>query len=64
MRNVSQVIGRKGNRVVSVPREAPVLEAIRVMAEHHIGAVLVMDGGQLIGIASEPLMVALSHLAR
>jgi CBS domain-containing protein len=53
MRNVSQIIGRKGSRVVSVTREAPVLEAIRVMAEHHIGAVLVMEGGQLIGIASE-----------
>ena len=53
MRNVSQIIGRKGARVVSVSREAPVLEAIRVMAEHHIGAVLVMEGGQLIGIASE-----------
>jgi CBS domain-containing protein len=53
MRNVSQIIGRKGSRVVSVSREAPVLEAIRVMAEHHIGAVLVMEGEQLIGIASE-----------
>ncbi|MEO8159935.1 MAG: CBS domain-containing protein [Arenimonas sp.] len=53
MRNVSQVIDRKGSRIVSVRRDAPVLEAIRVMAEHHIGAVLVMDGEQLIGIASE-----------
>ena len=53
MRNVSQIIERKGAQVVSVARQAPVLEAIRVMAEHHIGAVLVMEGGQLIGIASE-----------
>jgi CBS domain-containing protein len=53
MRNVSQIIGRKGSRVVSVSRDAPVLEAIRVMAEHHIGAVLVMEGQQLLGIASE-----------
>ena len=53
MRNVSQIIGRKGSRVVSVTREAPVLEAIRVMAEHHIGAVLVMRGDELVGIASE-----------
>ncbi len=53
MRTVSQVIDRKGSRIVSVSREAPVLEAIRVMAEHHIGAVLVMEGEQLIGIASE-----------
>ena len=53
MRSVSQILDRKGSRVVSVTREAPVLEAIRVMAEHHIGAVLVMEGEQLIGIASE-----------
>ena len=53
MRNVSQIIERKGTQVVSVSRQAPVLEAIRVMAEHHIGAVLVMEGEQLLGILSE-----------
>ena len=53
MRNVSQIMERKGSQVVSVTRASPVLEAIRVMAEHHIGAVLVMEGDQLLGIASE-----------
>jgi len=53
MRSVSQIMERKGTQVVSVTRQAPVLEAIRVMAEHHIGAVLVMEGGQLLGILSE-----------
>jgi CBS domain-containing protein len=53
MRNVSQIIERKGSRVVSVGKDAPVLEAIRLMAEFHIGAVLVMQGEELIGIASE-----------
>ena len=53
MRNVSQIMERKGSQVVSVARQAPVLEAIRVMAEHHIGAVLVMEGEQLLGILSE-----------
>ena len=53
MRNVSQIMERKGSQVVSVARNSPVLEAIRVMAEHHIGAVLVMDGDQLLGILSE-----------
>ena len=53
MRNASQILERKGDRVVSVGRESPVLEAIRLMAEHHIGAVLVIDDGQLLGIASE-----------
>jgi len=53
MRNVSHILERKGGRVVAVSKEAPVLEAIRLMAEHHIGAVLVMQGDELIGIASE-----------
>ena len=29
------------------------LEVIRLMAEHHIGSVLVMQGGELVGIATE-----------
>ena len=33
--------------------EAPVLEVIRLMAEHHIGSVLVMQGEELVGIATE-----------
>jgi CBS domain-containing protein len=53
MRNVSQIMERKGSQVVAVARQAPVLEAIRIMAEHHIGAVLVMEGDQLLGILSE-----------
>jgi CBS domain-containing protein len=53
MRNVSQILERKGGRVISIAKDAPVLEAIRLMAEHHIGAVLVMQGEDLIGIASE-----------
>jgi CBS domain-containing protein len=53
MRNVSQIMERKGSQVVAVARQAPVLEAIRIMAEHHIGAVLVMDGDQLLGFLSE-----------
>ena len=53
MRNVSHILERKGSRIVSVAGQAPVLEAIRLMAEHHIGAVLVMRGEELIGIASE-----------
>ena len=53
MRKVSQILERKGDRVVAVDADAPVLEAIRQMAEHHIGAVLVMRGQDLVGIASE-----------
>lgn len=53
MRKVSHILDSKGRRVISVPQEAPVLEVIRLMAEHHIGAVLVMRGAELIGIATE-----------
>ena len=53
MRNVSHILERKGSRVVSLAREQPVLEAVRLMAEHHTGAVLVMQGDNLVGIASE-----------
>ena len=53
MRNVSHILENKSRHVVTVPKEAPVLEVIRLMAEHHIGSVLVMQGDELIGIASE-----------
>ena len=53
MRNVSHILERKGSRVISLAREQPVLEAVRLMAEHHTGAVLVMQGDNLVGIASE-----------
>ena len=53
MRNVNQILEGKSAAVVSVPEDAPVLEVIRLMAENHIGSVLVMDGARLIGIATE-----------
>jgi CBS domain-containing protein len=53
MRKVSQILQGKQARVCTVPQEAPVLEVIRLMAEQHIGSVLVMRGNDLIGIATE-----------
>ena len=53
MRKVSQILQGKEARVCTVPQDAPVLEVIRLMAEQHIGSVLVMRGGDLIGIATE-----------
>jgi CBS domain-containing protein len=53
MRKVSHILQGKDAKVVTVPQEAPVLEVIRLMAEHHIGSVLVMRAGELIGIATE-----------
>ncbi|WP_374605628.1 CBS domain-containing protein [Arenimonas sp.] len=53
MRNVNQILAGKSEGLVTVPREAPVLEVIRLMAENHIGSVLVMQGDELLGIATE-----------
>jgi CBS domain-containing protein len=53
MRSVRQILDAKGDRLVSVPAQTPVLEVIRLMAEHHIGSVLVMQAEQVVGIATE-----------
>jgi CBS domain-containing protein len=53
MRKVSQILQGKDARVVSVTRDTPVLEMIRLMADEHTGSVLVMQGNDLIGIATE-----------
>lgn len=50
---VSHILERKGNAVHSIGPDEPVLEAVRRMAEHHIGALLVMEGDELVGILSE-----------
>ena len=53
MLTVAQLLGRKPKGIYSVAPNAPVLEAIREMAEHRIGALLVMHGEKLVGIISE-----------
>jgi CBS domain-containing protein len=53
MTTVRHLIDRKGRQIFSIEPESPVLEAIRLMAEHHIGALLVMKGNELRGIVSE-----------
>jgi CBS domain-containing protein len=50
---VRQLLDRKGGAIFSVQPEAAVLEAIRAMAAHHVGALLVMQGSKLAGIVSE-----------
>ena len=50
-RTVAELITRR--EVVSLPGDATVRKASQVMAEHHIGAVLVMEGTVLEGIFTE-----------
>jgi CBS domain-containing protein len=53
MKTARQLLDAKGSHVVSVAPDAPVFEALRVMADRSIGAVLVMDGERVVGIMSE-----------
>ena len=52
METVRQVLERKGTAVWSVGPDATVLDALKVMAEHDVGAVLVMEGDRVLGIFS------------
>lgn len=53
MKTVTQLLAQKPAGVVSVAPGATVLEALQVLAEKDIGAVLVMDGPHLVGMFSE-----------
>jgi CBS domain-containing protein len=53
MATAAQLLKYKGQLIHSIEPESPVLEAIRLMAEHGVGALLVMQGGQLLGVVSE-----------
>ena len=53
MINVRDLVRRKGSRVYSVTPDATVLEALQLMAEQNIGAVLAMRGDRVAGILSE-----------
>jgi CBS domain-containing protein len=50
---VRQLINRKGDQVWSIRPSATVFEALELMAEKRIGALLVMQGTLLAGIFSE-----------
>lgn len=50
---LSQLLDTKGHAVHTVSPDASVIDAIRSMANNHIGALLVMEGQQLAGIVSE-----------
>ena len=53
MATVESILKNKGNAVYSVKPEATILDALKVMTEKQVGAVLVMDGDTVKGIFSE-----------
>lgn len=53
MTTVRQILQAKGTSVWTISPQATVLEALRLMAEKNVGALLVTEGEQVAGIFSE-----------
>ena len=53
MQTVNQLLQIKGHQVFSIAPQECVLRAIEIMATRHVGALLVMKDGALVGIISE-----------
>jgi CBS domain-containing protein len=61
--NVSVILSRKGSKVITIASSASVAEAVTLLTEHNVGALVVSDDGETIdGIVSERDIV--SHLAQ
>jgi len=50
---VSEILGDKGQDVLEIEAEAPVLEAVRQMVDANVGSLLVKQDGAVAGIVSE-----------
>ena len=53
MTTVRDMIRRKGTEVFAIDPDQAVYEALGMMAKHNTGALLVMNGKQVVGILSE-----------
>ena len=53
MKTVKQILQSKTHGILSISPDASVYDALKLMAEKEVGALLVMEGDKLVGIISE-----------
>ena len=53
MKTVRELLQGKGGAIHSIAPDARVYDALKLMAEKEVGALIVMEGGRLAGILSE-----------
>jgi CBS domain-containing protein len=53
MITVRDILQRKGNQIWSVAPDSTVYDALTLMAEQNVGALLVLDGEKIVGVFSE-----------
>jgi CBS domain-containing protein len=51
--HISEVLKQKGKQIWSITPNATVYDALELMADKHIGSLLVLDGDKLVGMLSE-----------
>jgi CBS domain-containing protein len=53
MKKVSDILNRKGSKIISVSPQTTVIDALHLMADKNIGSVLIMDGDNYLGLMTE-----------
>jgi CBS domain-containing protein len=53
MNRLSEILDEKGKGVLQIEAEASVYEAVKRMVEANVGSLLVIEGGEIIGIVTE-----------
>jgi CBS domain-containing protein len=53
MKTIKQVLVKKGSEIYNIAPSASVIEAVKMMAQKKVGALLVLEDGKLKGIISE-----------
>ncbi len=53
MNTVAQILKAKGKSVWTISKDALVADALKILAEHKVGSVVVMNGDSLVGIFTE-----------
>jgi IMP dehydrogenase len=53
MKKVAHILARKGNNIISVSPNSPVIDALKVMADKNIGSLMVVENDEYIGLLTE-----------
>ena len=53
MRNIKQLLVDKGDDILTIGPNSSVYDAIKAMADNHVGSLLVMENENLVGIITE-----------
>ena len=53
MQTIKQLLENKGNELLTINPNSSVYDAIKSMADHHVGSLVVLENGNLVGIITE-----------